>query len=520
MVPSFNTTGPCVPGEHYMLSPGPRLVQVMQLVEERKYFTLHAGHQTGKTTCVQWLVEHYRRAGHFDCAWVDLQTAREKPDLAEAMRTILGNLDRAIRRDLPMLTPPKWSMDDDPAVALLTYLQDLSARSQRPLVLFMDEADGLVGEAMVSFLTQLRAGYLDRAKTPFPQSVALVGRRQVRDYVVSLSDRNAVAWLGTTSPFNITAESPTLTPFSPADVAALLGQHTERTGQRFLPEAVEHIYYLSQGHPWLVNALADQVVNRDVQDRAVPVTKEHVDAAKDTIILERRTHIDSLIARLHEDRIVRVIDPMLVGDETPQYEALDDDFSYVLGLGLLARRGGGYEIANPIYKEVIPRILNHARQVQINQQAAWYLKTDGGLDMEKLLRAWQEYWREHGHLAAAGFKYREAGPHLVLMAFLQRVINGGGKIDREYGLGRGALDLMLTWSGGGGVERHAIELKLRRDTRTESRGIEQLGRYLDSAGLSVGWLVLFDQRKGRSWKQRLYLKKRKRGAHTIWVVGC
>jgi hypothetical protein len=43
MRPSFNIAGPCVPGEHYMLPPERRLGEVMELIEDGKYFTLHAG---------------------------------------------------------------------------------------------------------------------------------------------------------------------------------------------------------------------------------------------------------------------------------------------------------------------------------------------------------------------------------------------------------------------------------------------------------------------------------------------
>lgn len=100
------------------------------------------------------------------------------------------------------------------------------------------------------------------------------------------------------------------------EVAALLLQHTDATGQRFEPEAIARVFELSQGHPWLVNALADQVVDRDVEDRAVPITAAHVEVAKETIILERRTHIDSLIARLREPRVLRILDPMLAGEQT------------------------------------------------------------------------------------------------------------------------------------------------------------------------------------------------------------
>ena len=50
VVPSFNTAGACIPGEHYMLPPERRLGRVLTLIEERKYFTLQSGRQTGKTT--------------------------------------------------------------------------------------------------------------------------------------------------------------------------------------------------------------------------------------------------------------------------------------------------------------------------------------------------------------------------------------------------------------------------------------------------------------------------------------
>ena len=120
------------------------------------------------------------------------------------------------------------------------------------------------------------------------------------------------------------------------------------------------------------------------------------------------------------------------------------------------------------------------------------------------------------HLAAEGFGYREAGPHLMLMAFLQRVVNGGGQVEREYGLGRGALDLMIGWKDA----RHAIEVKLRRDTETELEALEQMARYLDRAGLSEGWLVMFDLRKEIAWADKLFVREAAHTGKTIRIVGC
>jgi hypothetical protein len=143
-------------------------------------------------------------------------------------------------------------------------------------------------------------------------------------------------------------------------------------------------------------------------------------------------------------------------------------------------------------------------------------EADGKLDMPRLMAAWQEFWREDGHLAAEGFNYREAGPHLMLMAFLQRVLNGGGRLDRAYALGRGALDLLVTWKG----ERHAIEVKVRRDEQTEGKAVEQVGRYRESLGLKEGWVVLFDRRTTVGWEEKVFEREHRRGDTRVIVLGC
>jgi len=502
-----------------MLPPERRLGRVQRLIEERKYFTLHAGWQTGKTTSLMWLERHLNASGRWRAVWVDLQTAGEQPDPAAAMPTVLENIDSALRLEHPEFARPDANEIEtvlgNPATALRDYLRSLSSLDERPLVLLLDEADGLVGPAVVSFLTQLRHGYIGRSRAPFPASVVLVGQRQVRDYVLGTKDRRVLSWLGTTSPFNITAEATTLGLFTEAEVEELLGQHTAATGQRFEPEATHRIWELGQGHPWLTNALAGQIVSRDVEDRHIPITTRHVESAKETIILERRTHIDSLIARLGEPRVRRILEPLLTGTSLPMGQ-LDDDINYVLGLGLVRVSRGELQVANPIYREVIPRALTWPQQISMHQPTEWYVLPDGALDLPKLMTAWQVFWRKDGHLAAEGFGYREAGPHLMVMAFLQRIVNGGGRVEREYGLGRGALDLMIFWRGA----RHAIEVKIRRDTETEMEALDQIGRYLDHAGLCEGWLLMFDLRKEVSWADKQFVREVEHAGKKIHIVGC
>lgn len=290
------------------------------------------------------------------------------------------------------------------------------------------------------------------------------------------------------------------------------------TGQRFEPAAVDRIFDLGAGHPWLTNAMADQIVARDVTQRAIQITAAHVDAAKQTIIRERRTHIDSLVARLREPRVQKILAPMIAGQVTGG-DVLDDDLAYVIGLGLLTEENERLAIANPIYREVIPRALAHVQQLQLAQETTWYVRSDGSLEVDKLLRAFQDFWRRDGHLAAEGFGYREASPHLMLMAFLQRVVNGGGRIEREYGLGRRALDLRIHWRGA----RHAIEVKLRRqdsETETEADALDQVAAYLDLAGLDEGSLVMFDLRRETSWQNKITVRDVTHAGKRIRIFGC
>ena len=514
----FNIAGPCFAQDHYMIPPARRAVEAAALIAQGRWFSLVSGRQTGKTTVVQHLTEALTAQGELRAVWVDLEESRGVSEPEVAFRTVINLIADAAARAMPeFLRWPEETVEawlSDPLTAIRRCVSALCAASDRPLALLFDEADVLTGAAMVSFLTQLRALYLARRLQAAPWSVVLIGVRAVRDYVAH-DDRRGVQWLGSASPFNVTVENVTLAAFAEAEVGELCAQHTDDTGQRFEPEAVARIHHLSAGHPWLVNALADQCTRRDVTDRDVAITAAHVEAAKETIIQERRTHIDSLLARLREDRVRRVLDPMIAGVTVPA-GSIDDDLAYVAGLGLLRLERGGWIIANPIYREVIPRTLTFPTQTTLVQQTAWYVGADGLLDVPKLMTAWQTFWRKDGHVAAEGFSYRESGPHLMMMAFLQRVVNGGGRIDREYALGKGALDLLITWKS----QRIAIELKLRRDTETEDDALEQVTRYLDALDVPEGWLVLFDLRSTAPWPQRLYHRDVTMGPRTVHIVGC
>src|SRR6185295_11568901 len=276
---------------------------------------------------------------------------------------------------------------------------------------------------------QLRTGYADRPRA-FPQTVALIGLRDVRDYRMKV--RPEVQSLGTSSPFNIKVESLTLPNFTAAEVAELYDQHTADTGQVFKPEAKALAFELTRGQPWLVNALARQAVESLVPDPALPVEATHIEQAKEILIERRDTHLDSLIDRLREPRVRRIIEPILAG-ELLSPDVLDDDMQFVKDLGLVASGPAGLEIANPIYREVIPRALAWVVQESLPVPRAPFIGADGSLRIDALLDGFTTFWCQHAEFFLERQPYSEAAAHLVFMAYLQRVVHGGGFIDREYG---------------------------------------------------------------------------------------
>jgi len=493
----FNTSGPCEPELHYMLPPERRLGRVRELIEQERFFTLHAGRQTGKTTSARWVVDELNREGRFVASWVDLQPAGRKAEPAPTMAAVLLALRLALASDLPGLRLPAPADDqallEVPDFALLRFLRAVARESAKPLVLLLDEADGLLGAAMVSFLTQLRSGYVNRSRMPFLWSVALVGQRRVRDYALTREEMRDLAWLGTTSPFNVEAEALTLAPFTRDEVGELLGQHTRATGQRFEPDAVELVYELSQGHPWLANALAYEAAFRDVKDRSVAITAQHVETGRARIVRERRTHIDSLAARLTEPRVRRIVAPMIAGDVSEPLSDADRD--YVVDLGLLKRDPKlGLVPANPIYREIILRALSSGASDSMYLPKTFWLHPDGTLDPQGLLQGFLSFWRLHGGPLMRTVEYHEIAAHLVLMAFLHRVENGGGRLEREYSIGSGRLDLCLRH----GATTLAIEVKVWSERDPLARGLDQLDEYLAGLGPeALAWLVIFDRRPGQ-----------------------
>ncbi len=515
----FNNAGPVVAADHYCLPPLERfdLIEIEHFIAQKRYFILHAPRQTGKTTTLLALAEHLRPV--YRSLYVNIEIAQSaREDVYAAMQAIVGAIAAQARlqwHDGRLQALAMQSLHEQGAHGALTdfLAQSVQLDPQRPMVLLLDEVDALIGDTLISLLRQIRAGYGQRPAA-FPQTVILCGVRDVRDYRMYSENKEVITG---GSAFNIKAESLRMGNFNETESRALLLQHTQETGQIFTETALQKFWELTQGQPWLLNALAYQVTFRmkENRDRSRVIDVEAVDEAKESLILRRDTHLDQLADKLQEPRVKRVIMPILQSEGDPD-KLVADDLQYVRDLGLVTPNGM-VRIANPIYQEIIPRELNSSTTDFIMQETAWYIQPDGRLDMPKLLSAFQEFFREHSEHWIERFDYKEAGPQLLLQAFLQRIVNGGGRIEREYGLGRLRTDLLIVWFYGEHFDKLSdrktqkivLELKVLRNSleKTIEQGLAQTWEYVDRCAGEEAHLLIFD-RSDNAWEEKIFYCER------------
>jgi type II secretory pathway predicted ATPase ExeA len=517
----FNTEGPGNEEDHYMIDPLKRInyIELLTLIKQKRYFVLHAPRQTGKTTSLRAIVDKLNREGEYACVYVNVEAAQAaRNNVSVAMTGITKLLGQAIKRHIHDDSFVNKSSND--ITALNMMLTDLSEKLDKPLVLLIDEIDSLIGDTLVSVLRQLRSGYTERPKS-FPIAIILCGVRDIRDYRIHQSDGEIITG---GSCFNIKAESIRLSDFSLEEIHELYEQHTKETGQIFEEALYPKVWDLTHGQPWLVNALAREATSKthETEDQSKPITLDIIEQAAYQLVLKRETHLDQLADKLREPRVRKVIEPMLMGEDFDADKAqrpTSDDFQYVTDLGLIRTQNGNTVISNAIYREILPRELTYITQIEMSRisNTPWYISENGSIDIEKLLKAFQQFFRENIDSWKRSGDYEEAGFQLLLQAYLQRIMNGGGQLEREYALGTRRVDLLMRYRYPAEVlrseqseQRVVFELKVINDkAKTTSAsvlndGLKQTYEYSLISNAESSHLIICDQRSSVNWDEKIY----------------
>ncbi|HOD53973.1 MAG TPA: AAA-like domain-containing protein [Candidatus Cloacimonadota bacterium] len=507
----FNTAGPVNRPQHYKVDPLHRwnLDEVLSLIQEEKYFILHAPRQTGKTSSLLALQEYLNNEGKYLAVYANVEAGQaSRNDIKSAMKAIITE----IANRLAFLMKDNNIFDallevfskTEAENGLNSVISYICSHYNKPVVLFIDEIDALVGDTLISVLRQLRAGY-DKRPVAFPSTIILCGVRDIKDYRIQTSGQDIITG---GSAFNIKAKSLRLGNFSKEDVINLYTQHTSETGQKFEEACFDLVMSYTDGQPWLVNALAYEVTSeiRENRNRSITITPQMLEIAKERLILSRQTHLDQLADKLKEDRVRRLILPMIMGEE---FEYNQDDANYCSDLGLIKKTGNSFQIANAIYKEIIPRELTEVSQENfLARYRPDWVNADGSINTNTLLTLFKDFWNDNSGIWASHIAgYQEAAPQLITQAFLQRVANGNGFINREYGVSRKRTDLMLKWSYSLNNQIHyqkvVMELKVINERysfeKVRQEALIQTAEYARICGSDEAHILIFDRNNTQKW---------------------
>ncbi|GHT78369.1 hypothetical protein FACS1894130_04820 [Spirochaetia bacterium] len=535
-----------------MLPPEERLVgaQLRRYIDDKLYWVLHAPRQTGKTTFLQSWMREINAGSEAIASYVTVEACQGVSEPEKSMRTICSAIQRHARA---VGVPAPESIDTNPGSMLSTMLTNWSTLvAPKPLIVLFDEVDVLIDQTLISFLRQLRDGFASRGVGTFPVSVVLVGMRDLKDYITASKDGVPP---NPGSPFNIKEDSGTLANFQKDDIVRLFAQRTAENGQQITVEALDYVYEQSMGQPWIVNSLFKRATMRILdRESTETVTIDHLREARKQMIEARETHLDALGERLRDQRIRRVIQTIITGETNLAMSRTSADVELAMDLGLVRwDTQTGFTISNPIYEEIMTRYLDAPYHDNLPPPSTWHWeKPDGTLDMDALLQAFQDFWQNNFEVWEQASDYpvtnaaiaadsiissrlrpegSPAFPHLLLMAFLQRITNGSGRIEREYAAGRGRMDLAVEYRGAWNI----LEIKLLRQGKSfdtlMAEGIKQTVGYRDSfSGVSGRsalcsqdgtpvkcYLIIFDRRSDKpAWEERI--KWLQNG--DVTVVGC
>jgi hypothetical protein len=230
-----------------------------------------------------------------------------------------------------------------------------------------------------------------------------------------------------------------------------------------------------------------------------------VEEAAENLIQRKEMHLNNLVGRLKEPGVKKILVPMLNSDDLPQ-NVTEEEVRYLCDLGIVRVIDKEISIANGIYNETIPRSLIYQTQLLIRYKLSLFLDGNGRLDIKKMLKGFHALFNAHYEKWVEHFDYREAGKPLLLQAFLQRILDGGGRIERFYGIGRKHITLVILWPCAGGSQKEVVDIRFipvhNKDTIKDD--IRSTVALIEEFETDHGFLVCFYRGESEFQDQKMY----------------
>jgi hypothetical protein len=432
---------------------------------------------------------HYLRAsGGYAPALLSFQSFTQRPDITEP--EFYNKIAKSIFADLAAAytAVPANGFIVNNRDDFFSWLGKICA--QQKVVLLIDEVDAIPDNLVIGFLANLREMFLERWRRPAPHAVALVGVHDIKN--LQARYREETKSLGSASPFNIAVDY-VIPPFSLENIRGYYAQHTAASGQAFDERVIARVHEVTSGHPWLVSALVKRLVEEVVPDRRVTITAAHLEEAVQRLLRENNTNFDSLIKHAYEPDLQPIVIDLLQGKHYP-FTPFDPALNRLALYGVIrAGETNGCVIGNRIYEQVLFASFHRvmASQMLGGDATAGVVDAEGKLDFRRVLDKFQAFMKAKGAQVVRSHEFKEATGQLLLLSYLDLLVNGKGWTFKEVQSGEGRIDVICCYK----QQKEIVELKLWYGEQRYDQGLNQLVRYLESESLDQGYLVVFDRRE-------------------------
>lgn len=463
----FTLHGACEPALHHRLDPLARLPDAHRLLTSGAACALRAPPAGGRTTHLLALAERLAADGHpivwLPGAALDLDPA----DLTYAEHALLDRLRHAAERAPAELRPAGWR-SGGPWQCLAVALDDWRRAIPRPPVVIVDDLDRLARPVAGLLRAQL-------ATASVPVVIAGVDDPRGAD------------------PYRLGRGAPTLRvpAFDAAEVEALYRQHAEATGQRFTPDAAQRAAAWSGGHPWLVTAIAQEIVEGLAVEGAVDA--RHVDRAAARLLAAWPAWLEGLARALDRAAVARVLWPLLVG-AVPEGPTVAADLDAAWAAGLVTADGARAAGALPLAAAIRLAAAGLDRRLPLVGDCR---RPDGGFDLPRAMSAFSSAWKSRGARIVAEHVRPDHAPVLAAASLMNRLLPpGAGRWTAAFGLGHLALRIELPLAARS-RQRAALIIKVRRPGEPQplEDGLAAVDRALHGEAEGEGALILFDGRQ-------------------------
>lgn len=517
----FNVTGRCLPAQHYMADISKKLDHILGMVESGEYFAINRPRQYGKTTTLHMLGDTLRKRSDyivFNTSFEGIGEAifQEEQVFAKAFVQLLARYASVYAPDLET-----WLQEEALKMQDFKDLSDLITKlmhkAGKKVVLIIDEVDqSSNNDLFVRFLAILRAKYLERTEFKTFDSVILAGLHDVKSLKLKLRPDEATKY---NSPWNIAADFNIALELQPDEIVPMLQDYAqERKVTMDFQAVADALYYYTMGYPFLVSALCKITDEEILPGKSARTwTAFDIEIAADKLIKSEKsnTNFDSLVKNLENNQdLYNLAYRLVIENETVPYNTHAPLINFGLLHGIF-RNGQGLNIHNRIYREVIVNYMTVKtitdRQSLYIETAEPYLLANNALDMRKILLKFQELMKLEYSKKDTDFLERNG--RLIFLAFLKPIINGKGYAFKEPEISEERrMDIAISFF----QHKYIVELKVWHGKAAHTKGLTQLGDYLERQNLHEGYLVIFEQTKDKTWKKG-WIKSSDKKIFAVWV---